>query len=194
MRKNGPVTLPFAVAPAPFGSVNGTQRIDRLDRRRRRRDRRGHGHRCTAAAPGLAAQLSVGRGHQLVLLMVLHVMVILVMVFDQRLMMVWGQGGAAWPRPRDVLRFGGRLKQPAVLAPRARCRRRRPASAVRPYPGAVTVQRPAYKLKTNVVNTGVRRDLCGRMDRANVKSESKAYFFLRGGGKNLSLASHNRKM
>lgn len=117
--------LPFAVAPSPLGRVDGAQRVDGLDGRRRDR---GHGHR---GCGGLAAQLSVGRGGRLQL-MVLHVVLV---VFDQRLVVqVCGWGGAAWPRPRDVLRLGGRLKQPAVSAPRARCRS--PAGARLPRPSS----------------------------------------------------------
>lgn len=87
-------SIPLAVAPSSLGRVDRAQRVDRLNWRC---CDRGHGHRGGA---GLTAQLSVGRGHQL---MVLHVVLV---VFDQWLV-VCGWGGAAWPRPRDVLRFGG---------------------------------------------------------------------------------------
>lgn len=98
--------IPLAVAPSSLGCVDGAQRVDGLDWQCRDR---GHGHRGGA---GLTAQLSVGCGHQL---MVLYVVLV---VFDQWLM-VCGWGGAAWPRPRDVLRFGG-------ASSNLRCQRRAP--------------------------------------------------------------------
>lgn len=100
--------VPFAIAPPSLSRVNGAQRVDGLHQWRRGR---GHGHRGGHDA-GLSAQLSVGRGQQL---MVLHVVLV---VLDQWLV-VWGWGGAAWPRPCDVLRFGGASSNP-------RCRRRTP--------------------------------------------------------------------